>query len=402
MKKLFILFILPIAVASAQDAKKILEKAHYACQTPDFGYYELNYMINFLMEDDSSSHTFKTHFTRLENDSIWPVAFHYSTWKEGEYVSEKLYTGNELINFSVTDSSGEIVSKELWGDYIRSWKHNYTLFDPIVREDAYPILHPDSLSGDKFKLTYVDSAFVYGNSCHHLILEEEPENDGVGPMKTLSITHELWISYFDYMPIQYTTTYIVEMNGDTFNQFERFRLQRYVMNRLLDKTKLAKESIPAFVRLKDFAPTEQPELLSEGSKAPDWSYKTLNGKSLSSKNLKGKLVLIDFFYKSCYPCILALPHLQSLHEKYESKGLVVVGLDPYDTDPGDIKSFMEERDVSYPICLIDKQTSKDYHVSGYPTLYLIAPNGTVLHADIGYSGDLETELEEVISSNLPD
>ena len=67
--------------------------------------------------------------------------------------------------------------------------------------------------------------------------------------------------------------------------------------------------------------------------------------------LKGKLVLIDFFTKSCYPCMLALLGLQALHKKYKSKGLNVIGINIYDKKEDGIIPFLSKRGITYPVLL---------------------------------------------------
>ena len=96
----------------------------------------------------------------------------------------------------------------------------------------------------------------------------------------------------------------------------------------------------------------------------------------------------------------ALPALQSLHEKYKDKGLVVVGLDPYDDKEDNLASFLAKRDVDYTILYASKEIAKTYRVSGYPTIFLVSKDGRVLYVQVGYGEGVEAKLEEIIARNL--
>ena len=184
-------------------------------------------------------------------------------------------------------------------------------------------------------------------------------------------------------------------------QFEKNVLRKYELNNLKDETPLSLSSVPPYIRLKDYVPYKRPELLPNDTIAPNWSLLSLKDDTISLSDLKGDLVLIDFFYKSCHPCMLALPALQNLHEKFESKGLRIVGIDPFDTkEEDDIDNFLAKRGVTYTILLGGKDVAKEYHVSGYPTIYLIDKKGKTIYSQVGYGEDTEDKLEEIIKENL--
>ena len=121
---------------------------------------------------------------------------------------------------------------------------------------------------------------------------------------------------------------------------------------------------------------------------------------LSLADLKSRLVLVDFFYKSCYPCMLALPELRELHERYQNKGLNVIGINPVDTKEDAIENFLNKRGVSYPVLLEGKEVSSQYQVSGTPSIYLLDKDGKILFVQVGYGEGVKEMLEEIIINNL--
>jgi thiol-disulfide isomerase/thioredoxin len=105
----------------------------------------------------------------------------------------------------------------------------------------------------------------------------------------------------------------------------------------------------------------------------------------------------------------AIPILQSLHEKYHAKGLQVVGINPYDTKEDDLPTFLGKRGVTYPVLLGGKEVAANYHVSGYPTLYLIDQEGQIIflsyrlwrrNARKDRTSDPEASLTRKISEQL--
>ncbi len=92
--------------------------------------------------------------------------------------------------------------------------------------------------------------------------------------------------------------------------------------------------------------------------------------------------------------------MQALHIKFKEKGLKVIGIDPYDKKEDDLATFLSKHGVTYPVLLEGKDAVKDYHVSVYPTMYLIDKNGKIIFTQVGYGKDVKKTLEEIISKNL--
>jgi peroxiredoxin len=68
------------------------------------------------------------------------------------------------------------------------------------------------------------------------------------------------------------------------------------------------------------------ELIQPGKQAPDFTLKTVEGKELSLSDLRGKIVLIDFWASWCKPCRASFPHMKDLYQKYHSKGFEILGV----------------------------------------------------------------------------
>lgn len=406
MKYLIIITILLASLlftsCSKTDAEKILKKSFEKCQSIENGYYEMTHHMKFMSGNDTSSSSFNCYFKKLPDDSIYSSAFHYHQYyHDSESSRNILYTGDDFVDYSETDSVGEIMSKALWAKDIKSYRHNYTFYTPITDRKSSPLPDDSAFVDYKYSLEYLGEEVINDISCYHVKMNIIPKNDSTNMLKTLRRENNFWINKQDYIPIQYTIAYDLVMNNDTMYQFQKEILTKYELNNLKDEPQLSLSSIPSYITLKDYKPYKSPELLPKDTVAPLWSLVSLKDDTLNLSDLKGHLVLIDFFYKGCYPCILALPALQDLHERYYDKGLRVIGINPYDTEEKDnIDEFLFKQGVSYTVLLGGEEVAKEYRVSGYPTVYFIDKEGKILYTQVGYGEGVEKELEEIIKQNL--
>lgn len=382
-------------------ALDVLRKSYEKCQSVEDGYYEMDRYMKYMMDKDTSLSSFDCYFRKLADDSIYSSAFHYQLYQDEKYIHDIMYTGDDFVGYSTKDSTGVIMSKTLWANNIISFRHNYTFYSPITNKQSYPLPHDRDFIDTRNVFEYIGEDTVNNFSCYHIRMTNIPVIDSTGMIQRLRMENNYWINMQDYIPVQYSSARKYFMNNDTVYQFEKNVLKKYELNTHDDEGQLDLSSIPSYVKLKDYEPYKIPELLPKDTNAPPWSLVSLNDETINLSDLKGQLVLIDFFYKSCYPCLQALPGLQDLHEKYNNKGLKIIGIDPYDTKEKDeIDTFLAKQGVTYTVLLGGKDVVKEYHVSGYPTIYLIDKEGKVLFTQAGYGEGTEERLEEVIKQNL--
>jgi len=115
-----------------------------------------------------------------------------------------------------------------------------------------------------------------------------------------------------------------------------------------------------------------------GVTAPDLgSTSTLNTKDGAGVNLtglRGKVVVVDFWATWCGPCVEAIPHMQTLHDTYRDKGLVVIG--HTDGSSRDLPAFITEKKITYVIS-VGKDIGGAYGDPEIPHVFVIDPAGKV-------------------------
>lgn len=151
-------------------------------------------------------------------------------------------------------------------------------------------------------------------------------------------------------------------------------------------------SIPA-----DFHPEKKVAMIMAGNNAPNWELRDLQGNLVSNAQLKGKVTLIDFSFNACAACMLSIPTLKKLHEKYKASNVSIVTINTSDPKPSVI-AFAKKNEINYPILLNGNKVAKSFQISAYPSFYLIDKNGMVAATFEGYSKELESELIEKIDN----
>ncbi len=147
------------------------------------------------------------------------------------------------------------------------------------------------------------------------------------------------------------------------------------------------------------------KMLHTGEKAPLFTGKFYgSGDPFALKDYIGKYVIIlDFWYTHCPPCVRAVPALSELYREKKDEGLKIFGLNSVDNQPRslpNLKRFLEKRNVSYDIILTQPQVDRQYKINGYPSMYIIDKQGKIARVEIGFSeekfADLKMKLEELL------
>ena len=168
---------------------------------------------------------------------------------------------------------------------------------------------------------------------------------------------------------------------------------------------------PEFQKEIDEEITDTPEMLSyEKNSAQqrdrvlhtppaDWKTTDIEGKSHALTDYKGKVVVLDFWYRGCGWCMLAMPQVKEVAEHFANRPVVVLGMTTNTPESKDATFVVQKMQLMYPT-LYAKEIAAGYHIQVFPTLLILDQNGVVKDIHCGYSPDLRDEVEKQVEALL--
>jgi len=121
---------------------------------------------------------------------------------------------------------------------------------------------------------------------------------------------------------------------------------------------------------------------------PEFTLRDLSGKSWTFAELRGKVVLLNFWATWCPPCRKEMPDLETIYGRFGSKGLVVLGIS--DEEPAKVEPFIRERKVSFPVLLDPgRKVNEMFVVDGIPKSFVYDREGKLVAQSI----DMRTQKQ---------
>jgi peroxiredoxin len=136
-----------------------------------------------------------------------------------------------------------------------------------------------------------------------------------------------------------------------------------------------------------------------GQPAAEWDTMDITGKKHALKDYRGKVVILDFWYRGCGWCIRAMPQMKEIAAHFKDQPVVVFGMN---TDPKeeDAKFVIDKMGLNYTTLKAIGVPEK-YKVRGFPTLIIIDGEGVVRDIHVGYSPHLKEEVIKSVEKLLP-
>lgn len=132
--------------------------------------------------------------------------------------------------------------------------------------------------------------------------------------------------------------------------------------------------------------------------APDFTLKSNSGKNIRLSDLRGQVVMINFWASWCGPCRQEMPILDDLYKRYSKLGFTLIGVN-VEQDSSKANAYLKDIPVSFPI-LYDtaNQTSKLYNVNAMPTTVMVDRNGNMRFIHHGYKPGYENDYKKQIKA----
>ena len=304
------------------------------------------------------------------------------TVHDGETFSSWNISGNHL-------TSGD-------GDRAFIFRNMSMIIDPFVLDLGRATL--SKLEGGNQTVSWgeVRDLDYSGHRCHELVIELSKE--------TLSARISLWVNqdglprfwalldpagkavrsaqYFNFKLDPELPPNIFELDVPEGVERESFD---EVMGKLMDAVS------------KGEAPTQ---IMEVGSEVTDWELREPDGTVRKLSDHRGKIVLLDFWATWCAPCKLAMPGVQKLHEEYKDRGVVVYGVNVFETDEAAASKYLEQQKYTYGLLLKGDPLAKEYGFRGIPTFIVFDQEGRVAFSATG--GANEGGVRKTIDKLLGD
>jgi peroxiredoxin len=138
------------------------------------------------------------------------------------------------------------------------------------------------------------------------------------------------------------------------------------------------------------------------SLAPDFSWKDNNDEVIKLSDLKGKVVLLDFWATWCSPCRETILHVEAIYEKYKDKGVEVIGINMDESSKiNAVVEFIKDNGMKYQVISdANGNVGSQYSVTSIPRFFIIDKKGNIDKMIIGYDPDMEiiigTEIDKLL------
>jgi len=132
-------------------------------------------------------------------------------------------------------------------------------------------------------------------------------------------------------------------------------------------------------------------ILENPSDVPPFTVTDLDGKSISSKDLRGKVVLVNFWATWCGPCRAEIPDLVALQDKYRDQ-LVILGISEDETGEEPVRKFAAKYNINYTVAMATPEIRAAFpNVMALPTTYVLDRDGKLAQKNVGMLNARETE-----------
>lgn len=138
-------------------------------------------------------------------------------------------------------------------------------------------------------------------------------------------------------------------------------------------------------------------------------YSTLKGRIMSSgiafdiQQLDEQIIILDFWYSSCYPCIQSIPEVNKIYDRFHDKGVVIFGVNIIDDEfknKSRIEKYVRNNPMKYQTIMADPQSYTTWVPNGYPMLLILDSDFQLIGTHGGYSETMADEISKIIEEHL--
>jgi peroxiredoxin len=397
MKNIIILILSLIIFNSCEKeltTEQIVDKVQETVNKNKFGYYkqlEINKKVS-VGEDSTQTESQRDFYYKLEpNDTL--IGFKVASLVKDGY--HEVYNNESLFALTTWNKTLTIVDKSLYPERISRIKQNSNSFPFFF---FVKNMFDYAEKNNETEIQNLGSVIINNQACYKLNITSSQNNEQMSSESFYYISKDTFLPVGSDISINMTIG-----NAKEIMSFETRISDVNLEDKISDQI-FTKEKLSEYVKVINYTPEleQKPNtLLAVGQKAPSWELSNSNGTKINLNDLKGKITIMDFWYKACGPCNKQMVKLQELHDKHSEDKVKFIGINTID-DPIDdkIDLFLKNRNITMETVFNGKTIENDYQVTASPALFVIDQNGIIVHNIDGYSSNIVAELNEVIENHL--
>ncbi|HOW31602.1 MAG TPA: TlpA disulfide reductase family protein [Bacteroidales bacterium] len=392
VKSIFLIFYLIPIMGFGQEIqldKEILRKLITESTKINSVSYKVDYRFKYLSEDDTIHLQADCKLQKAPDDSLFGAMLLINRYDSivKYYDLRSIYSVNHntktIIEYPNPTEQKWALKSDLTADLIKTYYINPSVLLEKIE---------DSVNKVEFSDTVFQTASYWTISIFYpdeQLFKDNWEQIWINKSNKL-ITKRIWQIKFQNN-IQYAEWNLTEINFEDISSSElekRFKAYKgqYKHEVYYEQTSTV------------------PPMLSEDEIAPDFNGQFYpDYKRFKLSDLKDNVVLLDFFYMACYPCILAISELRELQIEYENLGLKIIGINRIDNSEKGFKKlpdFINANKINYPIVFVNKEVPALYNVQAYPSFFVINKKGEIIYSQQGYKANMKDTIKALIEKEL--
>lgn len=366
-KKLFISLALIICVLNMNAQVSLVQRAIDKIETSKNFSFHSREIVKSSFNPNPMDFDKESVFVRMPNDKNFGYFF-----KIKSNQSQFVYAGQNVVtDLNYQDSSYHFIEPERFAMSLTGY----------INEVKPKLNWPDLFrQGSDTTINAV--------TCYHLI--ETTVDSNVNMNGDYSYTHWFIGKQSNNILATIYTWRMTDASNNVISNYHETNYSDFKFNR--DDVEVPSLEVPPNFHLK-----KKNKPLEIGTSAPDWTLYSTDGNKLSLSDLKGKVVLIEFSYVGCLPCMQAIGPVNNLHEKY--KNVEILSIYPID-ESASVSNYVKKYGIKFPVYIDSNSLPAKYQITGYPCFYFIDKNGNIAKIVTGFTEGFETEASLIIDDLL--
>lgn len=322
---------------------------------------------------DTTSWSGLIYFEEDAADTAWGYRFH----REGKH-QLSFYTGEYIVFMNLGDSTAR---KKPFCDYKDGHMSGYPYLD--LSYAAIANFLTDTLFSSGIDSLVRTDTVVNREACHlYTFWADSKLVDIYKLFQKDQKRIKLAIRKEDHLPVYYSQYDEIPRKTTVEHLYSEVHFKDFSFKKRSPSHQFSIENVPEYYNwdwinsISKILPLETP--------APDWNLPLVYGDSLSLSSLKGKYVLLDFWFIGCGACLQSIPALNTLHERYGNSKLEVIGVNFSSKHKEAIQKYYSNNEMRYKNVWNGDATAEAYRVKGAPIFYLIDPGGTIVYSQVGH------------------